>query len=201
MATTRMGPGDVYDFMRFFIYDKKIFQQKHSAVKPQMFTLVTKKEMTVKKLLILSFLFVTICTPSAFAQNNDKLTPSVLCEKIVKSVSIPEKHTRLLSNVKKEIELWQVEAMAKKTDMGVGIFENNDFSLSALLTVDVVEKALGKPDKKTSGKIPSMWDSKTGKQLEGPVLWYGEIGFGFARLGGNECLFMIRTTNTKERVE
>jgi hypothetical protein len=156
--------------------------------------------MTVKKLLILSFLFVTICTPSAFAQNNDKLTPSVLFEKIVKSASIPEKHTHLISYVKKEIELWQVEAMAKKTDKGVGIGgQNNDLSLSGYLTVDVVEKALGKPDKKTSGKIPSMWDPKTGNQAEGPVLWYGEIGFCYGHLNNVDYLLMIRTTNTKER--
>ena len=60
------------------------------------------------------------------------------------------------------------------------------------LMAAVVEKALGKPDRKTDAEIPGLLTAQ-GQAVKGPVYWYGSTGFNFgkSRIDGKEGEYLV----------
>lgn len=117
-----------------------------------------------------------------------------LLAKVIHSADIPALHNDEIAAAKSRVTSWQKAIASKKTTDPVSIYSDNQNVLSPFVTPAVVEKALGKPDRQTKGEIPFLF-TQQGAQVEGPILWYGEIGFcfGFVGLNGkrDNYLFMM----------
>ena len=123
-------------------------------------------------------------------------TPMEMFSKVVEAASVPESYTNAVARMKELVKEWQTAMKSQKTNQPVGLVTRGkegfpNFTLAPVVTVAVVEKALGKPDRKTTGTIPFLY-SQAGERVEGPVLWYGDVGFCFGHLDKSDCLYMMK---------
>jgi len=102
--------------------------------------------------------------------------PIELMDSLARSINNRD-FTEEVKRRREEIVTWQMETEAKKAPAPLILEPYADF-----ITVAALEKALGKPDKKTVEKLPGF--TRMSGVVTGNYYWYGNVGFGFLD-GGN----------------
>jgi hypothetical protein len=115
---------------------------------------------------------------------------SELFAKVIDAAKIPDTAAEDVKKSKDNVKKWEATLKDnKKVDPVLVIYTVK------YITPAVVEKALGKPDRKTEAEIPGILTGQ-GEKIKGPVYWYGPIGFNFGKTKVDdkegEYLFVIR---------
>jgi hypothetical protein len=136
-----------------------------------------------------------ISAGSAAQEKKSSQTPLELFGKVIASASIPKDNADEVATMMESLERWQKAVKTRKEPKPVAIYSDRKTFLCPFLTPSVVEKALGKPDRKETGTIPFLL-TQQGEKVKGPVLWYNAVGFCFGEIEINKkkdnYLFMMK---------
>jgi hypothetical protein len=114
-------------------------------------------------------------------------SPSELFAKVVEAAKIPDSAGENVRKSRENIKSWE-EMLKTKTNVDPVLVVYT----ARYITPTVVEKALGKPDRKTEAAIPGLL-TQQGEKIKGPVYWYGTTGFNFgkSKIDGKEDEYLL----------
>jgi len=109
--------------------------------------------------------------------NGSGATAEELFAKVIAAAGVPatKEAEELVQKAKNNVSFWQSK-LSRKEDVEPAVLVA---FTSKYIVAALVEKTLGKPDRKTEDQIFDGLFTLKGEKMKGPVYWYGTTGFHF----------------------